>query len=119
MSRFLRVGRTDDLDGVAGEVRTLLGKAVRFWLDAEGQWQAMEMVCRHQNEDLSRGQREGDIVTCPRHGWRYDLTTGECLTEGWAGLRRYAVKVEGGDLFVSTRPGLGSDQARQRLDYRA
>ena len=105
MTRFIRVGPIRDLDGIRGETRTLLGRAVRFWQNEQGEWQAMEMVCRHQNGDLSQGQRDGGVVTCPRHGWRYDLTTGECLTEAWAGLRRYEVRVEGGELFVSTRSG--------------
>ena len=104
MGSFLPVGRIDDLDGIHGETRTLLGRVLRFWLDEAGCWRAMEMLCRHQNGDLSNGDRDGDLVTCPRHGWRYDLSTGECLTESWARLRRYEVRVESGVLFVSTRP---------------
>ena len=64
----------------------------------------MEMLCRHQNHDLTGVEPEGSVVTCPRHGWRYDLTSGDCLTEGWAGLRRFDVKVEGGRMLLSARP---------------
>lgn len=106
MNAFLRVGPVRELDA-SGEVRTLLGRAVRIWRDQSGEWRAMEMVCRHQNGDLSQGTREGEIVTCPRHGWRYDLSTGECLTEAWAGLRRYEVRIEGDTMLVSQRPLAG------------
>jgi nitrite reductase/ring-hydroxylating ferredoxin subunit len=103
VTAFLHVGPVETLDA-DGETRTLLGRSVRIWRDDQGDWQAMEMVCRHQNADLSQADREGDIVTCPRHGWRYDLSTGACLTEGWAGLRHFRVKIERGDLYLSKRP---------------
>jgi nitrite reductase/ring-hydroxylating ferredoxin subunit len=108
MSDFVRIGSVSEIDGVGGVVRTILGRAVRIWIDDEGSWQAMEFVCRHQNGDLSNGRREGDLVVCPRHGWRYDVKTGACLTEAWAGLRRHQVKIEHGQLFVSLRQRVSS-----------
>jgi len=47
---------------------------------------------------------EGDIVTCPRHGWRYNLDTGECLTEPWARLRTFRVWTRDGDVYLDTTP---------------
>lgn len=64
----------------------------------------MEVTCRHQNADLTLGRRDGDIVTCPRHGWRYDLRTGACLTEEWARLRRYELQIRDGEVWLSTTP---------------
>lgn len=101
---FLKIGTAADFDSPQMRILTLLGKQIGVWRAEGGEWCAMEMVCRHQNGDLSRGERDGDIVTCPRHGWRYDLSTGECLTESWAGLRRYEIKEEDGALLVSIRP---------------
>lgn len=101
---FLRIGPAADFDSPQMRVLTLLGKQVGVWRGGDGAWNAMEMICRHQNGDLSRGHRDGDIITCPRHGWRYDLSTGECLTESWASLRRYDVREDEGVLLVSVRP---------------
>lgn len=64
----------------------------------------MELACRHQGADLSVGQREGPIVTCPRHAWRYNLETGACLTEPGLPLRTLAMKSEGGRLYVDPTP---------------
>ncbi|WUH92558.1 Rieske 2Fe-2S domain-containing protein [Streptomyces sp. NBC_00433] len=37
--------------------------------------------CPHLRADLSRfGEIKGNELTCTLHGWRYDLTTGRCLT---------------------------------------
>jgi len=101
---YLRIGAAETFNSPEMTVLSLLGRRVGVWRDKTGEWQAMEMACRHQNGDLSQGSREGDIVTCPRHGWRYDLSSGACLTEAWARLRRYGIKVEKGGVWVSTRP---------------
>ncbi|WP_236061623.1 Rieske 2Fe-2S domain-containing protein [Actinacidiphila acididurans] len=43
-------------------------------------WQ-VQRRCPHLRADLSRfGTIESDVLTCALHGWRFDLTTGECLT---------------------------------------
>jgi len=44
--------------------------------------------CPHLRADLGRfGQIEGDTLTCTLHGWRYDLTSGRCLTTGTHHIR--------------------------------
>jgi nitrite reductase/ring-hydroxylating ferredoxin subunit len=53
---------------------------------------------------LGRAPREGDldgpIVTCPWHGWRYDVTTG--VHDGSASIRVacHTVTVEDGVVYV-------------------
>ena len=48
------------------------------------------------------GSSKRGCVTCPWHGWRYDLRTGEHLTlfGRRAGLRRYPVRTEGDDVLI-------------------
>ncbi len=37
--------------------------------------------CPHRNADLSAfGEIDGDELVCTLHGWRFDVTTGRCLT---------------------------------------
>ncbi len=40
-----------------------------------------------------RWGREGEILTCPWHGWEFDLLTGDCITDTRR-LRTFPVKVE-------------------------
>ncbi|MCU4186228.1 Rieske (2Fe-2S) protein [Acidiferrimicrobium sp. IK] len=63
---------------------------------------AVDNVCRHTGAPLDDGLVEGDCVTCPWHGWRYDLTTGDHLTAFGhrRGLHSYPVRVEDGDVWV-------------------
>src|SRR5690349_23239062 len=83
---------------------SILGRRIGIFRGEDGRLRAMEVTCRHQNADLTQGRRDGDVVTCPRHGWRYDLRTGECLTEPWARLRRFDLKVVDGEVMVSPAP---------------
>lgn len=82
----------------------VLGRYVGIVRDTDGSFYATEISCKHQNADLSRGRFEGDIVTCPRHQWKYNLRTGECLTHHSACLRRYPLRIEGDDILVCLHP---------------
>jgi UDP-MurNAc hydroxylase len=44
--------------------------------------------CPHLRADLSKfGSISNDVLTCSLHGWRYDLTTGACLTSAGHEIR--------------------------------
>ncbi|UCD09583.1 MAG: Rieske 2Fe-2S domain-containing protein [Dehalococcoidales bacterium] len=38
---------------------------------------AVSNICPHMKGKLSEGTLDGNIVTCPRHGWQFDVRTGE------------------------------------------
>lgn len=41
-------------------------------------------ICPHLMGPLCEGKIVGDTITCPWHGYRFDLITGRCLTiPGW------------------------------------
>ena len=46
----------------------------------EGEFYAIEDVCTHDYETLTGGAIKGCEITCPRHGARFDVTTGEALS---------------------------------------
>ena len=85
--------------------RRLFGRAVGVHRAANGALTARELTCRHQHADLSDAPREGTIVTCPRHGWRYDLATGACLNEPWAALREIPLEVRRGTIWLDVAIG--------------
>ena len=62
---------------------------------------AIDNLCPHQHIPvLAEGQLEATILTCPMHGWQFDITTGLC-THGSGRLRRYLVKVEAGSVYLA------------------
>jgi nitrite reductase/ring-hydroxylating ferredoxin subunit len=45
----------------------------------EGKYYAVRYKCPHFGGDLSEGKLIGPIVTCPRHGSRFNLTDGSVV----------------------------------------
>ncbi len=56
-------------------------------------------ACRHEGGPLSAVALIGDTVTCPWHGWRYDVRTGR-TDHPHANVRTYPVSVREGEVFV-------------------
>lgn len=77
-----------------------------FFVD--GQCYAVQNDCPHQHfSALHEGILNGRELTCPMHGWTFDLSTGQ-PTVGSGRLKRYTVKVIGNDVLVEapkTDPG--------------
>lgn len=69
---------------------------------------AIEDACNHAGASLSEGDRRGDCVTCPMHGYVFDLRTGRLVEP--RGLcsdqRTFVARVEGADVVVWD-PGAG------------
>lgn len=52
-------------------------------------------ACAHLGLKIDDGEVEDGVISCPSHGFRYDLATGECLTAPEVQLLSHAVKVTG------------------------
>jgi nitrite reductase/ring-hydroxylating ferredoxin subunit/Fe-S cluster biogenesis protein NfuA len=57
-------------------------------------------ACAHLGLALDDGDVEDGIITCPFHGFRYDLSSGECLTAPAVQLQPHAVRVVGSRIEV-------------------
>lgn len=56
--------------------------------------------CPHARGPLHEGEIEGTVLTCPWHGWTYDLRTGACAEDPDLKLEIYPSSVVGDDIFV-------------------
>ena len=45
--------------------------------NVDGEIYALDGVCPHQGGPLGDGALEGCVVTCPWHGWRFDVRDGQ------------------------------------------
>lgn len=67
---------------------------------------AVDNVCPHQRFPLlHEGEVTEGVVSCPMHGWEFDLLTGECRFGGNARLRTWRVEVIDGMVCVDERSG--------------
>ena len=101
---YIKLAKVSDFDAVRIRSYRVIARNVGIVKDSDGTFFATEVSCKHQNADLTTGRFRGDIVTCPRHGWTYDIRTGQCLNHDSTPLRRYGLRIEGDDIFVSVMP---------------
>ncbi|MCO6451748.1 MAG: Rieske 2Fe-2S domain-containing protein [Caldilineales bacterium] len=57
----------------------------------KGQWYALQNSCLHRGGPVCEGTLEGNTLTCPWHGYQYDVTTGKLLLDPSAALPMYVV----------------------------
>jgi nitrite reductase/ring-hydroxylating ferredoxin subunit len=69
-----------------------------FHLD--GQFFALDGLCPHQGGPLGQGTLEGCIVTCPWHGWQFDVRSGTHQITPRVVQPSYPVRVENGTILV-------------------
>ena len=105
MSELVRVCAVRDVPVGTGKAVDVNGKQVAVF-NIDGKFHAIDNVCRHRMGPLAEGDVEGTVVTCPWHGWTYDVTTGVSPDDEECRNDCYEVKVEGEDVYVGgVKPG--------------
>lgn len=56
--------------------------------------------CPHQGTCLAEGFYDGAVLTCSKHLWQWDITTGKPIGLAEAPLEGYQVEIEDGEIFV-------------------
>jgi nitrite reductase (NADH) small subunit len=82
------------LDAVVGTEQLAL-----FWVD--GKVVVTTGVCPHAGGPLADGSICGSKVSCPWHGWSFDLATGQCEEDPDVLLPFYEVRLDGDDILIS------------------
>lgn len=70
----------------------------------EGTLSAISNACAHQNGPLGEGRIIDCLVTCPWHGFQYDLRTGRSPAPFTERVPTYALALEGNDVLVNPAP---------------
>jgi len=107
VSQFIPALKTGELkDGAMKKVKAG-GKDIMI-ARSGGKYYAVDNRCPHAGGDLSAGELEGNVVTCPRHGSQWDITDGHVIrwmrTLGAVPkvnkIAVYPVKIEGENILV-------------------
>jgi nitrite reductase/ring-hydroxylating ferredoxin subunit len=98
--RPVEVARAEDVPERGGLAVHVGGVEIGVFRVADG-YLAIENACPHAGVPLSTGEVEGCIVTCPAHGFQYDLRTGHAadLADGFP-IPRFEVIARDGALFI-------------------
>lgn len=99
MGEFMRVAGIADVKPGQGIVAEVNGKTLAVF-NIGGTFYAIDNTCKHRGGPLGEGDLEGEVVTCPWHGWQYNVIMGECVNNPSAKVETYQVQVEGNDVKV-------------------
>ncbi len=69
------IGSVDEIPQGRGKRVKIGGRAIAV-LHATDGYYAIDDGCLHRGGSLSEGEVSGTTVTCPLHGWRWDLPSG-------------------------------------------
>lgn len=68
--------------------------------NVDGKFYALTNVCGHRGGPLGEGDLSGEVVTCPWHGWEWNVTDGANVGNPTVRVKAYPAKVEGQDVMV-------------------
>ena len=100
MEEFVKVAETAEVPSGKMKMVTVDGKEILI-AKVEGKYYAMGNKCTHRGGDLFKGSLFGKVVKCPRHGAKFDVTTGE-VAAGPAKKSEstFEAKVEGKNIML-------------------
>jgi 3-phenylpropionate/trans-cinnamate dioxygenase ferredoxin component len=76
---FVKVAETSEIPLGKMKVVEIAEKEVLI-TNVNGSYYAIENSCTHMHEDLSKGNLEGNTLTCPKHKAKFDVTTGKVVS---------------------------------------
>jgi 3-phenylpropionate/trans-cinnamate dioxygenase ferredoxin subunit len=104
---FQRVAEIQEFEKIDKKLIELDDKMILL-TKVEGHYYAISNKCPHMGGSLYKGSLQDGVITCPRHGAKYDAKTGKGLGKPKILFlefkmhddRSYPVKVEGGDILI-------------------
>jgi nitrite reductase (NADH) small subunit len=95
----VRVVRSSDVPAGEGRVVEAGGRSLALF-NVDGAYYAIDNSCAHRGGPLGEGELDGTVVTCPWHGWRWDVKSGANANNPAVKMACFPVSVEAGDVFV-------------------
>jgi nitrite reductase/ring-hydroxylating ferredoxin subunit len=106
---FVKVAETSEIPTGKMKMVKLEDKELLI-ANVNGNYYAIANRCTHKNGDLSKGSLDGNIVTCPLHSSKFDVTTGKAVSGPKIAFFRaktndepsFEVKIEGNGVMLKS-----------------
>jgi nitrite reductase/ring-hydroxylating ferredoxin subunit len=105
MAEYITIARTGEMEPGKSRVVEVKGKSIAVF-NIDGTLFAIDNVCLHMGGPVGEGTLSGSVVTCPWHGWQYNVETGVKITDPEQKLQTYEVKVEGDEIKIAVNNNL-------------
>jgi nitrite reductase/ring-hydroxylating ferredoxin subunit len=98
--RFVTVARIEEVP--SGTIKTVRAGDRQVALARIGDdFYALTNECAHLKGPIGEGRLEDCVVSCPWHGWQYDVRTGKNEFDLAIEIATYEVRVEDGDVQIA------------------
>lgn len=111
-----RICSVDELDPGERIIRTISDREIGVF-NVDGEFHAVANYCVHAGGPICEGrlsgmvtaeagewdwdwERDGEILSCPWHGWEFDIDSGEFLSDDQYRLITYETEIEGETVYV-------------------
>ncbi len=61
---------------------------------------ALDNLCPHMGGPLAEGELDGTCLTCPWHGWTFDVKTGDCENMPGDNAEKIQILVQNGSVYL-------------------
>ena len=100
MAEYERVAAVDEI-APGGRKVIIVDELPVLLIRVGDEFFAIEDVCTHDGQPLTDGPLDGTQITCPRHGARFDVTTGKAVCmPATEPVATYDVAVRDGAVYV-------------------
>ncbi|HAM41341.1 MAG TPA: non-heme iron oxygenase ferredoxin subunit [Candidatus Omnitrophica bacterium] len=100
MAQGTRVAKVSEIPAGTGKVIEAGGRTLAVF-NVDGTFYAIDNTCKHRGGPLGEGSLSGTTVTCPWHGWEYDVANGTCAFDPSVSVQAFPITVEGDEILVS------------------
>ena len=76
--------------------------------NVDGSLHAIDGLCPHQGGPLGTGTLCGSTLTCPWHGWQFDVTTGRHRMSATVRQATHEVRERSGTIEVRLAPAVAA-----------
>ncbi len=97
--RKIKVAQVSDVAPGEGKIVQADGEQIALF-NVGGRFYAIHNTCLHRGGPLGEGELDETTVTCPWHGWQYDVATGANVRNPAVKVASFNVKIEGTDVLV-------------------
>ncbi len=77
----------------------IAGRAIAV-CNVDETYHALSNTCPHAEGPLGEGSLDATVLSCPYHGWEFDVLTGQCLTQPECEVPTYKVEIVGDAVCV-------------------
>ena len=99
MAEWHRLAAAGEVASGSAREFTAGGRVIALF-NVGGTFYALDGVCPHAGGPLGEGSLDGTLVTCPWHGWQFDVTTGRHCLNPRIEHTKFPLKIEGTDIYV-------------------